>query len=176
MMSRSPTPEMSTPATISLIRCHCAQQSRRVGDRPVTRASATGRPATETSAPTSPALLRRARVGGRAPLGCSGPGDAAMRPCSPIVPFFETADLDATACTTGAGVRSHERPAVLGVLALHKEVVHEHLHVRERNHERSRSLCDGGSPDFRSSVVDGERAVGSVVLERVPRFSQRDVR
>src|SRR2546427_8895374 len=51
-------------------------------------------------------------------------------------PLLESADPDPAPRPTRAGVRSHKRPPVFGVLALHVGVVHEHLHIREGDHER----------------------------------------
>src|SRR4051794_12613521 len=44
-------------------------------------------------------------------------------------PLLEAADPDAASGPTGAGVRSDERPAILGLVAVHQQVVHEHSHV-----------------------------------------------
>jgi hypothetical protein len=45
-----------------------------------------------------------------------------------------------------------------------QQVVHEHLQIREGNHERSGRLCDRGSPQRGRPVVDRERTVGRAVL------------
>src|SRR5436190_23337411 len=39
-------------------------------------------------------------------------------------PLLEAADPDAASGPTGAGVRSDERPAILGLVAVHQQVVH----------------------------------------------------
>ena len=79
------------------------------------------------------------------------------------LPDLEAADPDALPGSARTGVRPDERPVVLGALALEAEVVHQHLHVRERDHERPRRLGDGRSPDGRRAPVDRERPVRRVV-------------
>jgi hypothetical protein len=65
-------------------------------------------------------------------------------------PILESADPDPASRPAGAGVRSEERAAVIGVVALYDEVVHEHLHIREGDHERS---GDQGRRDARQLLV-----------------------
>jgi hypothetical protein len=85
-------------------------------------------------------------------------------------PLLEAADPDPASRPTGAGVRSDERPAIFGLLAVHQQLVHEHLHIREGNHERSGGLCDRGSPHRGRPIVDRQRPVGRVVLGHARRI------
>src|SRR5205085_674594 len=85
-------------------------------------------------------------------------------------PLLEAADPDPATGPARAGVRSDKCPAVLDALALYDEVVHEHLQIRERDHERTGGLRDGGAPNRGRPVVDGKRTAGRVVLRHARRI------
>src|SRR5438067_1874128 len=74
-------------------------------------------------------------------------------------PLLEAFDPNPLSGSAGSCVRAGERPVVLDRLVLEDEVVHEHLNVRKRIHERAR--------DFRDlrglAAVDRDRAARCVV-------------
>jgi hypothetical protein len=50
-------------------------------------------------------------------------------------PLLEPADPNAVSGPAGPGVRADEGSVVLDAAVLNAQVVHEHPHVRERDHE-----------------------------------------
>src|SRR4029077_888658 len=70
-------------------------------------------------------------------------------------PHFVTTDTHRLPSAPRTGVRAGQRPVVYRAIALRLDVVHQHLQVWKRRHERLRSHSDGFTALRGSVGIDG---------------------